>query len=215
LFTATLVCSCSWLGSHTYYLFCLFRDDIVQSWSQLVLLHSTVLPVAFICLFMESLWFCHEAQKHFIGSTRKLKHLRFLAMFPFHFQLLWPSIIVINRGCWCRSVCFRTSSRTYPRVPSGCVFENSTLFALSPPFSFFHFSRYGGYEMIWWLWRWAVSVIQHASNVWISIPVQILLLLLLSTLFCTLSPTWTSSHFWVTDFHWKYSFSLQVLDYVG
>ena len=32
----------------------------------------------------------------------------------FHFQLLWRSIIVINRGCWCRSVCFRTSSRTPP-----------------------------------------------------------------------------------------------------
>merc|ERR1711904_437147 len=47
----------------------------------------------------------------------------------FYFQVLWPSIIVINRGCWCRSVCFRTSSRTYLRVPSGCVFENLTLCA--------------------------------------------------------------------------------------
>ena len=50
----------------------------------------------------------------------------------FHFQVLWPSIIVINRGCWCKSVCFRTSSWTYPRVPSGCVFEKLTLCALSP-----------------------------------------------------------------------------------
>ena len=29
----------------------------------------------------------------------------------FNFQVLWPSIIVIHRGCWCKSVCFRTSSR--------------------------------------------------------------------------------------------------------
>ena len=50
----------------------------------------------------------------------------------FHLQVL-PSIIVINRGCWCRSVCFRTSSRTYPQVLSGCVFEILTLCALSPP----------------------------------------------------------------------------------
>ena len=55
-----------------------------------------------------------------------------LVHLSFHFQVLWPGIIVINRGCWCSSMCFRTSSRTYPRVPSGCVFENLTLCALSP-----------------------------------------------------------------------------------
>ena len=32
-----------------------------------------------------------------------------LVHLSFHFQVLWPGIIVINRGCWCSSMCFRTS----------------------------------------------------------------------------------------------------------
>ena len=55
-----------------------------------------------------------------------------LVNLSFHFQVLWPGIVVINRGCWCSKMWFRTSSRTYPRVPSGCVFENLTPCALSP-----------------------------------------------------------------------------------
>ena len=35
-----------------------------------------------------------------------------LVHLSFRFQVLWPGIIVINRGCWCSSMCFRTSSRS-------------------------------------------------------------------------------------------------------
>ena len=55
----------------------------------------------------------------------------------FHFQLLWRSIIVINRGCWCRSVCFRTSSRLRSKgflereVPPGVSGDSSWLLGSS------------------------------------------------------------------------------------
>ena len=50
----------------------------------------------------------------------------------FHFQVLWPSIIVINRGCWCRSVRFRTSRDISSGAFWLCFRELDSLCAFPP-----------------------------------------------------------------------------------
>ena len=60
---------------------------------------------------------------------------------------------LVNRGLQLKSACFPTSSWLHPRVPSGCVFENSTLCALSlehdSPFS-------SAYIFLFFLDKWNI-----------------------------------------------------------
>lgn len=89
-------------------LFCLFRDDIVQSWSQLVLLHPTVLPVAFICLFMESLWFCQEAlyRKHTKAETSTFScNVLFFVFSLFAIWWVWNDLMIMKMSGLCDTAC--------------------------------------------------------------------------------------------------------------